>query len=86
MHIIYTHVETHMHTQGFHICLALEAVMDDLKQNNNISSPTKQEYKTGRKTESESRKNESRGGRDSESERSFQNEQPYCIKAKTVKL
>lgn len=30
---------------------------------------TKQEYKTGRKTESESRKNESEGGRDSESER-----------------
>ncbi len=52
MHIIYTHVETHMHTQGFHICLALEAVMDDQKQNDNISSPTKQEYKTGRKTES----------------------------------
>lgn len=45
MHIIYTHVETHMHTQDFHICLALEAVMDDQTQNNNISSPTKQEYK-----------------------------------------
>lgn len=34
-----------MHTQDFHICLALEAVMDDQTQNNNISSPTKQEYK-----------------------------------------
>jgi len=30
---------------------------------------TKQEYKTGRKTESETRKNESEGGRDNESER-----------------
>jgi len=30
---------------------------------------TKQEYKTGRKTESETRKNESEGGRDSESQR-----------------
>lgn len=61
--------------QDFHICLALEAVMDDQRQNNNISSPTKQEYKTGRKDRIRDQKEkERRGGRDSERKRNRSND------------